>query len=239
MKSRQQNRKTGSKLKIVRTDDGSHTIGLENVDEHYHSTFGALTESRHVFVKAGFDAAAQRFGEISLLEVGFGTGLNCLLTLIRAEQQRVKLSYTGIEPMPLSDQLLSGLNYPEIISDQSSHRWWNFINYGSQWNSRTNSGTEISLLKWEGRFEEFHAEGSLYNLVYFDAFAPDVQPELWRSEVFQKLATMMADGGILVTYSSKGIVRRALAEAGFTVQKIPGPSGKREMVRAVYNGNNS
>lgn len=221
-------------MKIVKTDDGSHTIGLDDLGEHYHSTFGALTESGHVFVGAGLDPAIKKFGEISLLEVGFGTGLNCLLTLIRAEQKKVKLSYTGIEPLPLSDQLLSGLNFPEVISDNSAHKWWNFINYGAQWNRLAVSGTGNTLLKWEGKFEEFDAGDSVYNLVYFDAFSPAVQPELWRTEVFRKLAAMMANGGILVTYSSKGEVRRSLAEAGFKVHKVPGPSGKREMVRAVF-----
>lgn len=218
---------------LVTTADGSHTLFIPELNESYHSTFGALNESYHVFVEAGFEAVIQKFPEIHLLEVGFGTGLNALLTFLRAEEKEVTLHYTGIEPFPVNPELLDRINYPMVIGHPSASRWWSEIHNRSGWMQREVFQNGSSLQKWQGRAEDFQGERGVYQLVYLDAFAPAVQPELWTEDFFRKLAMMMASDGVLVTYSSKGEVRRNLRSAGFSVEKLAGPAGKREMVRAT------
>ncbi len=217
---------------LVVTGDGSHTLLLPGLNEHYHSRHGAVAESRHVFVEAGFEAALLRFQEIRILEVGFGTGLNALLTFIRAEEKGIKVHYTGIEPYPPDPELIAELNYPVCIGHDHAPDWWQFIHATARWNNLSLSPAGISLLKWRGTMENFPGKGYAYNLIYFDAFAPAVQPALWEPYTFRKLAYMLEPEGILVTYSSKGEVRRAICDAGLRVEKLPGPAGKREMVRA-------
>lgn len=221
---------------LIITGDGSHTLFVPALQEHYHSTFGAVAESRHVFAEAGFNEAAKRFGVINLLEVGFGTGLNALLTLILADERSIPVHYTGIEPFPLTMDQIAVMNYPAAIDHPAAAHWWKLIHASAHWNTEYAFLNGSSLLKWQGRLEDFTATDPHYHLVYFDAFGPSVQPELWDDSIFLKLAAMVVPDGILVTYSSKGAVRRALVAAGFRVEKIPGPAGKREMVRAIKNG---
>jgi len=215
------------------TDDGSHTLFIPSLGEHYHSTFGALAESEHVFLRAGIDYAASLFAEISLLEVGFGTGLNALLAFIRAAESVIPLHYTGIEPFPVNDALLGEVSPVMHLTAEKAEQWWHWIHSSAGWDERMDHSHNLSLRKWQLTLKEFSGDGAGFNLVFFDSFAPAVQPELWTPEAFAKLAGMMVDGGVLVTYSSKGEVRRNLASAGFRVEKLPGPNGKREMVRAI------
>jgi len=217
----------------VTTADGSHTLFHPGSGEHYHSTFGAVNESMHVFVGAGFDFLAPSTQHLNILEVGFGTGLNALLTLLQSITSGHTIHYTGIEPNPLTARQLESLNYPGVIAHPEVTHWWNQIHRNTPWMTPTPLTDRHTLLKWQGPLEAFSTDGEWYNLVYFDPFSPAAHPELWTTEKFAKLFGMMTHGGVLVTYSCKGTVRRAMQEAGFVVEKIPGPAGKREMVRAI------
>lgn len=216
----------------VITGDGSHTLKIKGHNEHYHSTFGAVEEAVHVYCKAGFRHISKTKKTIRLLEVGFGTGLNALVTILKALELDVKLKYTGIEPFPPKEEVIKKLNYSSIINDNSATKVWEFIHKKSTWNLTTYFNKDISLLKWHGKLQAFDSGEIKYNLVFFDAFAPMVQPDLWTKDIFNHILSMMEQGGVLVTYTSKGDVRRTLKHAGFKVQKLPGTVGKREMIRA-------
>jgi tRNA U34 5-methylaminomethyl-2-thiouridine-forming methyltransferase MnmC len=218
---------------LIVTGDGSHTIFVPALQEHYHSTYGALAESRHIFINAGFEVAALQFDQVNILEVGFGTGLNALLTFLRAEELMKEICYTGIESTPVDPALLSRINHVQALAKPGAAAWWNSIHHEAQWNLPFRFANGSTLLKWEGMLQDYEPKGPKFHLVYFDAFGPSVQPELWEDAIFLKLAAMVVEDGILVTYSAKGAVRRALVAAGFRVEKIPGPAGKREMVRAI------
>lgn len=218
---------------IIITEDGSHTLYIPSLKEHYHSTFGAIAESRHVFIEAGLrQVLKNNTAEINILEVGFGTGLNALLTILEARRKGYVVNYTGLEAFPLEQQIWRKLNYPGQIRDEKAEEIFHLL-HQSNWNTEKEIIPGFFITKVERGLEDFQASGMQYNLIYFDAFAPDVQPELWTDEIFRKISGMTAKDGILVTYSCKGSVRRALKAAGFEVEKIPGPKGKREMVRGV------
>ncbi|HRZ42301.1 MAG TPA: tRNA (5-methylaminomethyl-2-thiouridine)(34)-methyltransferase MnmD [Bacteroidales bacterium] len=220
-------------LKLTKTADGSHTLFVPELNEHYHSVNGAVAESEHVFIGAGLSFATRQFKEIRALEVGFGTGLNALLAFAFAEANHLQLSYTGLEPNPPAAEILDKLNYRDLSIFPAIPLWWQRIHCLAPWDTTTAMGDLWSLTKCTSDLEDFGAPEGSFNLVFFDAFAPQVQPALWTAAMFQKIAGMLETGGILVTYSSKGEVRRNLKTAGFVVEKIPGPAGKREMVRAI------
>jgi tRNA U34 5-methylaminomethyl-2-thiouridine-forming methyltransferase MnmC len=222
-----------TELLCITTADGSHTLFHPGSGEHYHSTYGAVNESMHVFVGAGFDFLAPSTGHLDILEVGFGTGLNALLTFLQSLTSGHKTHYTGIEPNPLTAMQLESLNYPGVIANPEAAHAWNLIHVLAPWMTPEPLTDDFTLLKWQGTLETFPTSGERFNLVYFDPFSPAAHPELWTTEMFQKLFGIMTSGGVLVTYSCKGTVRRAMQEAGFVVEKIPGPAGKREMVRAI------
>jgi tRNA U34 5-methylaminomethyl-2-thiouridine-forming methyltransferase MnmC len=221
------------KTELITTADGSHTLYIPSLDEHYHSRYGAISEGLHVYVEAGYEYAAGIFETISLLEVGFGTGLNCLLTLMRAEDTGRVLSYTGLDPFPPEAEICARVNYPQVVPGSGAEIWWNRIHHEAAWMSPAMLTDTVTLLKWRGGVEGYPGGNAPFHVVYFDAFGPDVEPGLWTPAVFRHLASLMSSGGVLVTYSSKGDVRRALTTAGFAVEKIAGPGGKREMVRAI------
>lgn len=224
------------KTELVTTGDGSNTLYVPHLNEHYHSTFGALSESLHVFIGSGFRRAADSFDEIDLLEIGFGTGLNALMTWMEAERMPKKVNYDAIEPFPLEPGTWSSLNYPDCFCTFSYHKIFSRL-HEAYWESEEQISPFFTLHKFMGRFEDYLPGPEKYNLVYFDAFGPDVQPELWTGEIFRKIFLSMKKGGILVTYSVKGSVRRALSDSGFSVEKLPGPEGKREITRAIKDGN--
>lgn len=223
--------KTEGGLKVITTDDGSHSIYNETLDEVYHSTNGALAESEHVFIKAGFDNAAKRNKEIHLLEVGFGSGLNALLTALNCYKGSDTVWYEALEPFPLEPKLIQKLNYPALLPEPAT-AIWSKLHSTSRKNWMAIHEKFQFLLINDG-LEEFLPPQDHYNLVYFDAFAPTIQPALWAIDIFRKLYSSLKDGGILVTYSAKGEVRRNLIKAGFIVERLPGPAGKREMLRAI------
>jgi tRNA U34 5-methylaminomethyl-2-thiouridine-forming methyltransferase MnmC len=223
------------KPEIIKTADGSNTLYVPHLNEHYHSTFGAINESRHVFIESGLLMAAETFDEIHILEIGFGTGLNALLTWMEAERVPKKVYYTALEPNPLDVEVWSVLNYPDCFCTFSYRKIYCRL-HETDWERDEQISPFFTIRKILSRLEDYLPEPGAFNLVYFDAFGPFAQPELWTEAIFQKISLSMKERGILVTYSVKGSVRRALKNAGFSVEKIPGPAGKREITRAVKNG---
>ena len=211
------------------TEDGSHTLFSPRVGECYHSQHGAVQESRHVFIDAGWRQCAGT--ELRVLEVGFGTGLNAFLTLLEAGKTGRHIHYTTIERYPLDDNIIKELRYPELIAPEQAGLFQEL--HQTEWNVPQEITPYFTLLKIEGDFTRSVFEGG-YDVVYFDAFAPEKQPEMWSQPLFDYLYTAMNEDGILTTYCAKGSVRRMLQAAGFTVERLPGPpEGKREILRAT------
>lgn len=218
--------------KLVVTGDGSHSLYLPALDEHYHSSHGALRESRHVFIRHGYEEAlAFSRLRLQILEMGFGTGLNALLTWDRSAWGGVSVSYTALEALPVAAEVAARLNYADWLTYPLAAREIFAGMHRCAWGASENFGEHFSLLKLRTTLEAFHPVGE-YDLVYYDAFSPQVQPELWGKALFDKLIRCMSPGAVLVTYCAKGEVKRNLKAAGFTLENLPGPPGKREMTRA-------
>lgn len=218
---------------IILTNDGSHTIAIPAIHATYHSLHGAIQESMHVFIHAGLDPLLDTFAgqPLHILEVGMGTGLNALLTRIRTATLRQPIHYTAIEPYPLGKEEAVVLNYCTQLKQPALQPWFDQL-HGAEWEMEIEMPDQFTLLKTKIPLPELAATQP-FNLVYFDAFAPGVQPEIWTEDVFKKIYSLSAPGAMLVTYCSKSVVRRALQAAGFRVEKIPGPWGKREMIRTI------
>lgn len=214
---------------VVKTDDGFTSIFLPEFNEHYHSTHGAVQESQHVFMKMGWEPAILNKTEIAVLEIGFGTGLNAWLVMLETKwnESRPKVLYTTLEAYPVAYETARQLNY---ASSQESGAFMSM--HEAQWNAPVILHDRFTLDKRNISLHDFVAEQK-YDLIFFDAFAPRVQPELWTREVFDKMYASLNPGGILVTYCAKGEVRRTMIAAGFNVERVPGPPGKREMLRAI------
>jgi len=216
-------------IRVVKTDDGSHTLFSEQFNAHYHSLKGALQESQHIFIDNGYNHINRN--EVHILEIGLGTGLNATLTATNAVSTKRTTHYTGIELYPPPLSILSQLNYGSILSPESIKNWEKITN--SEWNTENQINDFFTLKKIQDDFT--HSElDCLYDLVYFDAFAPDDQPEMWSEANFEKLFKHTKLGGILLTYCSKGIVKKALRKAGFKVERLAGPAGKRHILRATH-----
>ncbi|MEO0572300.1 MAG: tRNA (5-methylaminomethyl-2-thiouridine)(34)-methyltransferase MnmD [Bacteroidota bacterium] len=214
--------------KIITTADGSTTIQLEGWNEQYHSKHGAIQEAYHVFLKQGLFTLKP--SKISILEMGFGTGLNALITYSEARKRTLFIDYTGVEAFPVSKNELSQLNYvTELGEPQLKSVFQRF--HGSPWGEEYVLSPFFTLQKLKIDFFQV-VEMDRFHVIYFDAFGPRVQPELWTMELFQKMYVALKRKGVLVTYSAKGSVRRNLQNVGFTVERLPGPPGKREMLRA-------
>lgn len=219
---------------IERTEDGSATLFVPELNEHYHSVKGARTESQHIFIDMGLKASAAI--QPHILEIGFGTGLNALLTLETAEQEKRPVHYTGIELYPLSWEEVDILNYSDNPLFKELHT--------ASWNKDVNITPYFTLHKIKGDVNRVISDKRLtviseppanysFDLVYFDAFAPEKQPEMWSEELFRNIYACMNDNGILTTYCAKGVIRRLLQAVGFAVERLPGPpGGKREILRA-------
>ena len=219
-------------LVLELSGDGSHTIFVPDLNEHYHSVFGAINESRHIFIEAGLNFISQRTNKINILEIGFGTGLNALLTYIEAEKKNLFINYSSIELYPLTENVFSKLNYSEQIQFQDIHDIFIKLHY-CPWDQVVFFSDYFSLKKMMISVQDYIPVNQYFDLIYFDAFGPDVQPEMWTLDVFKKMASCLKNGGILVTYSTKSIVKRNLKEAGFRIEKLPGPVGKREILRGI------
>jgi len=217
------------KREIIITSDGSTTIYLPDWDEQYHSKHGAIQEAYHVFIKNGLDLF-EKGTEISVLEIGFGTGLNCFITFLEGRNNNLKIDYTGFEAYPVQLEEVDHLNYVVELKAISDQKIFNNMHLFS-WNKVHTLSNSFILHKKKEFFENMK-DANKYNLIYFDAFGAQVQPELWTAGIFNKMYQALQQKGILVTYSAKGSVRRAMQEAGFEVERLPGPPGKREMLRA-------
>ncbi len=215
--------------KIIVTADGSLTIHLEEWNEHYHSIHGAIQEAKHVFVKSGLSLFSNT--SISILEIGFGTGLNCFITFLEAKKLNLKVDYVGAEAYPVSNEEINCLNYVDELKAAEYNSVFNEM-HQAKWEIKNSISANFSLTKRQQFFNEIN-DVNAFDIIYFDAFGARVQPELWTEEIFQKMFNSLKPNGVLVTYSAKGSVRRAMQTVGFLVEKLPGPPGKREMLRAV------
>ena len=221
---------------IINTGDGSHTVQIKELNVTYHSKHGAIQESMHVFIEAGLHHYIEASGkeEIHIFEMGFGTGLNALLTAAEAEKFKKNIVYTAIELHPLEPAENKNLNYASLLSSQTTFEKI----HAAPWDREVRITEYFVLHKINSNLLGYCSQ-KRFDIVYYDAFAPTAQPELWTVDVFKTLFAQINAGGVLVTYCSKGDVRRAMQAAGFVVEKIPGPPGKREMVRAVRPSSDS
>lgn len=216
---------------VILTKDDSHTIEIPGQDLTYHSRHGAIQESKHVFLKAGLEPLLEKkLPQIRILEMGFGTGLNALLTFEAATINKQVISYFSVELYPLNESEYSQLNYCKQLHRPELQSIFLQL-HQCEWEKPIAINEFFTLTKRKGDITNIVLDEQ-YHLVYFDAFAPNAQPELWSEDVFRKIFNLAEPGGMLVTYCSKGMVRRAMEAAGFVVEKIPGPPGKREMSRA-------
>lgn len=212
---------------LILTEDGSHTFFVPELGEHYHSVHGAIQESLHIFIHNGFDRI--QASPLSILEIGFGSGLNALLTLMKSKDERKPVYYEAWEAFPMSVEEAGLLNYTSLL-DSGKETFLEL--HRSPWEREIPITPIFRLKKVCQDFRNFNSDRA-FDLVYFDAFGPDFQPELWGTEVFKNIGNRMAKNARLVTYSAKGQVRRNLREAGFLVDKAPGPPGKREITVAI------
>ena len=229
------------KRTLLRTGDGSYTLQIPEWDEQYHSKHGAIAEALHVFIKEGLQhlVSVHSIAEISIMEIGFGTGLNCALTYLEAEKIDLKINYTAIEGYPLSIQEALSLEYQHILTQLYPTRNSEikieellFELHQTPWEKLNDIFNNFQLQKQQKFFSEISDENR-FNLIYFDAFGIRVQPELWTEQIFQKMYTALKPDGVLVTYAANGNARRAMQSVGFSVQRLQGPPGKKEMLRAT------
>ena len=220
------------KRTVITTSDGSKTIQIEDWNEQYHSIHGAIQESQHVFIKTGLHHFLNRNNpkDLTILEIGFGTGLNAFLTALVSDKQDIKIQYKGVEAYPLLTEELSQLNYASQIAPNKQTLFDAL--HEVFWGELHPITSFFSLKKRQQFFSDISDKNS-FDLIYFDAFGPRVQPELWTVSIFKSMFNALKNKGVLVTYSAKGSVRRALQTAGFVVERLEGPPGKREMLRAT------
>ena len=207
---------------ITTSADGSTTIWVPVLDEHYHSIHGALTESNHVFIDAGLKAL--NCNPIAILEVGLGTALNARLTGDYCRTNSIRVRYDALEKFPLKAEEIDQLAAAGMSKEVP------YLSAVPGQTTEINSDFDFTLLVEDLR--DFHSEENTYDLIYFDAFAPSAQPELWSEEVFENMYRILKPGGVLTTYCAKGSVKRAMKAAGFEIEALPGPPRKREMTRA-------
>lgn len=208
------------------TSDGSTTIHLPDWNEQYHSKHGAIQEAKHVFIKHGLSAVG--LNKVSILEVGFGTGLNCFITFLATQK---KVDYVGVEAYPVTKKELESLNYVAELQAEKYQSIFDEI-HAVSWFEKHQITPNFSLTKRQQFFKDI-SDNECFDIIYFDAFGARVQPELWTESIFKKMFNALKPNGILVTYAAKGSVRRAMQAVGFLVERLQGPPGKREMLRAT------
>lgn len=213
---------------IIQTLDGSTTIHLKEWDECYHSKHGAIQEAQHVFIKNGLSLFPNQ--SVSILEIGFGTGLNAFISFLESSKLNQSINYVGVEAYPVNATEVLAMNYVDELNAKSQKEVFEKM-HESKWNEKIELTAEFELIKRKQFFDEID-DIEQFDLIYFDAFGYRVQPELWSTAIFQKMYTALRPGGKLVTYAARGVVKRNMIEVGFVVEKLPGPPGKREMFRA-------
>lgn len=219
-------------LEIKLTEDNSHTLFVRELNETYHSVKGAIQEAQHVYIQKGLADYVKltQLSSLNVLEIGFGTGLNTHLAHEFAAKNKIEINYTSIETFPIELEIIKQLNYPELIA-------FNHENYFKlhtiEWNKPTEIDGFFKLQKVSSKLENTELPATTFDVIFFDAFAPDKQPEIWSKAIFENLMTAMKQGAFLVTYCAKGEVKRNLKSIGFRLETLQGPPGKREMIRAV------
>jgi len=221
------------KRKILYTEDGSSTIELIGKNENFHSIHGAIQESEHIFIKNGLLQKAKNQNNIQIFEMGFGTGLNALLSLLFGIKNNLTIDYIGIEAFPLENSLIEKLNYSEILKLNTVEADYFNQMHLAKWDNKMELCPNFLFEKRLEKLEDIDLPNEAFDLVYFDAFNPSFQPELWTEDIFRKVYLSMKPQGILMTYSAKGIVKRALKAAGFQLNALSGPKGKREITQAI------
>jgi tRNA U34 5-methylaminomethyl-2-thiouridine-forming methyltransferase MnmC len=216
------------KPQLIITGDGSKSLNIPQLNESYHSKHGAVRESQHVFIKEGLGYLKEK--KIKIFELGFGTGLNCFLSWIYAKENKLEISYEGIELFPINDELYKLLDYKLCFEQKHALLYDEIVN--AKWNSclRLDQFFSIKKVNYDFLTKDIISD---YDIIFYDAFAPEKQEELWTIHALKKAHWALKPGGILTTYCAKGIVKRRLKEVGFKVESIPGPPGKREMTRAI------
>lgn len=217
--------------KIIKTDDGSTTIQLTDWGECYHSKHGAIQEAYHVFIKNGLSLLEEK--SVSILEIGFGTGLNAFITFLEAHEKDLNVNYVGVEAYPISKEEIEHMNYVDELEAEKFKEAFSLM-HNTEWEKETKISERFNLTKRKQFFQDID-DVNQFDIVYFDAFGYPFQPELWSVGIFIKMFKAIKEKGILVTYAARGVVKRAMKEAGFEVKKVPGPPGKREMFIAFKN----
>lgn len=220
------------KREIIITEDGSTSIYLPEMNETYHSKFGAIQEANHVFIKNGLDLFPDN-SDVSILEIGFGTGLNAIITLLEAEKRKLKIEYVGVEAYPVSIEEMQQLNYTQTLNASEKQIDFEKI-HTSDWEKVTVINDNFKIEKRKQFFNDIK-DVDKYDLIYFDAFGFPVQPDLWSEEIFEIMFKSLKSKGILTTYACRTTIKKAMQKVGFQTEKLPGPPGKREMLRAVKN----
>ena len=217
-------------IRIQLTADGSHTLMNTQLDESYHAHNGAMSESLHVYIQAGLEEVAKTNGKIRVLEFGFGTGLNAILTMKRAQELGLEVEYMSIEPAPVPREIAQQLNYHEHLPKEC--RPWFEAMHECEWGRDIEIGPNFILHKFNGKLQDLAVDQAKFDLVYFDAFAPNRQPDAWSLVNFNKCFEVMVSGGLFVTYCANGQFKRDMKSIGFQVKAYPGALGRREMTRA-------
>lgn len=218
-------------LEILATRDGSQTLLNKELNATYHSRFGAVQESCYVFIEKGLRYTSEKLGNnLTILEIGLGTGLNAFLTLIESQKKTLKINYFGIEKFPVPQEIYQELTYAKEYEPAAEALFLKI--HSSEWDHAVSVTNDFVLMKQKGDANQIVLPGGVH-LIYFDAFAPSTAPEMWTPEMFEKLRRSLIPGGVLVTFCAKGEVKRTLKQSGFEVETLVGPPGKREMVRAV------
>lgn len=215
---------------ITQTADGSNTLYNETIGEHYHSKHGALQESKHVFIDAGLKFASADRSEISVLEVGFGTGLNFILSFEYCQANNIKLNYTSIEAFPLTSEVIEQTGYSAYVSEEI---WSDFISSYPDALKAPQKLTSLCTLEIPHTTLAEYQTNQKFDVIYYDAFSVQHQPEMWSDEIIAQACSFLKPGGTFVTYAITGKLKRAVKASGFTIEKLPGAPGKREMLRAV------
>lgn len=221
-----------SEIRLIETQDGSHSLYVPELNETYHSFHGAIQESQHVFVRMGLHYFQDKFqtNEIKILEVGFGTGLNAILSYKDLSKKKIKTWYDTIEPFPINEDIWKKLNYVEKLEFDGAEEIYNQL-HNLPWGEKNELSEGFVFTKYKEKLEDIELHLNHYDMVYFDAFAPNKQPELWHLDQLKKVVASMKEDGVFVTYCAQGQFKRDLREAGLEIESLPGPPGKKEMVR--------
>ena len=219
------------KREIIITADGSTTIRISDWNENYHSSHGAIQEAKHVFIANGLDLFNNQ-AEISILEIGFGTGLNAFITFLET-QNKEKVNYVGVEAYPISADEALQMNYVNELQAQEYTSIFSKM-HSCDWEKEILITSHFNFTKRQQLFQDIEDKNQ-YNLIYFDAFGFPLQPELWSELIFKKMFDALLPNGVLVTYACRTSIKNAMISAGFTIEKLPGAPGKREMLRATKN----